>query len=151
MQKREKIIGIIMFIVIVIAALAYLPRPKKTSAALTKTAVSKAVSPAKVAGLERLIEQAKSDFTEPVLSSIQDPFMKQKPKRDRLGHSDLVLSGIIWGENRPIALINDKPLMEGETIADFKIEKITQEEVILARGAEKFSLKFPLGLRKGSK
>lgn len=151
-----------MVIVIIIAVIMNSPKPPmsknkliksaaKPAARSTKTAALGATASIKPADLERVIEQSRSELTESQLSSIRDPFTRQKQLTSRLGSSDLVLSGIIWEEEKPIALINDQLLMEGEAIGDFKVVKIMRDEVILARGAERFILKFVFGLKKDAK
>ncbi len=52
----------------------------------------------------------------------------------------IVLNGIIWTENLPIAILNNEIVQEGETWRDFKVEKIEKNKVILSRGDSKFEI-----------
>ena len=54
---------------------------------------------------------------------------------------DLKLSGILWDEDNPQAIINDEIWEEGQKVGKFKIIEILPEKVIVSDGTEKFELK----------
>ena len=58
----------------------------------------------------------------------------------------MVLEGIVWDEERPLAVINDRVVGVGDTVRQSRIAKITQTEVFLEDGEETFSLR--LGKRE---
>ncbi|MDD5449290.1 MAG: hypothetical protein PHO42_01655 [Candidatus Omnitrophica bacterium] len=160
MKKREIIIGAIMVAVIITSILIYLPKPAAPKKKTVKTAVKPTAAAPKTtrqparqetSGFDRLLEQVSSQDAPVNISSLHDPFARQRQPAARLGSSDLVLSGIIWEEERPVALINDRAIAEGEQIAGFKVVKIMQDEVILARGSDRFILKFAFGLKKDTR
>jgi len=53
---------------------------------------------------------------------------------------DLAVSGIIWDEVNPQAIINSKILAEGDSIGGFSIEKIEKQKVILSDGKKRIEL-----------
>ena len=53
---------------------------------------------------------------------------------------DLAVSGIIWDEVRPQAIINGQILAEGDSIGGFSIEKIEKQKVILSDGKKRIEL-----------
>lgn len=53
---------------------------------------------------------------------------------------DLAVSGIIWDEVNPQAIINSKILAEGDSIRGFSIEKIEKRRVILSDGNKRIEL-----------
>ena len=158
MQKREKVIGVIMAAVVVVGIMNYLPAKKKAppgptapaarqthaapvSAGQKQAGAKKTVSEAREADLQRLVEQAKIISKETDFLSMHDPFRKQEPSAYELDLSELVLSGIMWEEQTPLALINNVPLKEGGDISGFKVEKISRNEVLLSRGGKSYNLK----------
>ena len=53
---------------------------------------------------------------------------------------DLAVSGIIWDEVNPQAIINSKILAEGDSVGGFSIEKIEKRRVILSDGNKRIEL-----------
>jgi len=159
MSKREKVIA-------VITALVFLfwlrhitsPAPKKRSSPAKATtrartapqAISVKSDAAKqesvpdfdwqsvVDGFNRKIEEADIPLS-------RDPFDKLDYRSvftsTALEFSELSLSGIIWEESAPLALINNQILAPGEMISGFKVQEIRQNEVILIKGTEKFIMR----------
>ena len=54
---------------------------------------------------------------------------------------DLKLTGILWDEDNPQAIINDEIREKGDKVGKFKIIEILPEKVIVSDGTEKFELK----------
>jgi len=54
---------------------------------------------------------------------------------------DLKLTGILWDEDNPQAIINDEIRGIGQKVGKFLIIEILPEEVIVSDGTEKFELK----------
>ena len=52
----------------------------------------------------------------------------------------IILNGIIWTENSPIAIINDEIVQKDEVWRDFKVEEIQKNKVVLSRGDSKFEI-----------
>lgn len=81
--------------------------------------------------------------------AIYDPFVKLDPKilmKDSPAEiSEIVLSGIMWDEKHPVALINGEIMKKGDVIFSFKLEEISRNEVVLTRGSERHVLQLPLG------
>ncbi|NOZ64660.1 MAG: general secretion pathway protein GspB [Caldiserica bacterium] len=54
--------------------------------------------------------------------------------------SDLILSGTLTSPKKAVAIINEKIVREGESIAGFKVFKIERKRVILTREGKSYSL-----------
>lgn len=52
----------------------------------------------------------------------------------------IILNGIIWTEQLPVAVINDEIVQKGQIWRDFKVEEIQKKKVILSRGESKFEI-----------
>lgn len=52
----------------------------------------------------------------------------------------IVLNGIIWTENLPMAILNNEIVQEGEVWRDFKVEKIEKNKVILSQRGSQFEI-----------
>lgn len=74
-------------------------------------------------------------------SDAHDPFRKIEAERASLEYSDLILSGVMVEEGEPIALINNQIFREGDVFSGFKVITITESEVVLQKGLEKYVLK----------
>lgn len=156
MKKREKIIGIIMLAVIAIWGVMYLPRPNKEKLEAVKPIQKPArklpgVSnlrendPRDKFDLQRLVEYNKIRSKGLEISSIRDPFKKLEPEKSKLDFFNLVLTGVLWEEGEPTALINGQILKTGDTISGYEIEEIRKDEVILIKETEKHVLKLFTG------
>ncbi len=87
----------------------------------------------------------------PVLVELRDPFNWPPELLAQLGTRDpeekafvenLVLSGVIWDEVRPMAVINNVLLKEGELLGDVVVRKIFKESVVVERDAAQHVLLF---------
>ena len=87
---------------------------------------------------------------------LRDPFLSLGDKiRLAQGAKDIsvlpypiVINGIIWTENLPIAVINNDIVQQGEVWRDFKVEKIQKDKVVLSKGSIQFEI--PLALEEGN-
>lgn len=85
---------------------------------------------------------------------LRDPFLSlgdkirlaQEAKDISVLPYPIVINGIIWTKNLPIAIINNDIVQQGEVWRDFKVEKIEKDKVILSRGSIQFEI--PLLLEK---
>lgn len=68
----------------------------------------------------------------------RDPFM---PAGSSAGASiPLSLTGIVWDEKMPIAMVNDRVLRNGDEIDGYKVVQIKPSSVVLSSGQETFEL-----------
>lgn len=100
---------------------------------------------------ETPIEIVKVDFFEleeelkknrPQLKWVRNPF--QFPPKKEVEKTDvgkLNLTGIIYDETSPVAVINDIIVHEGDEIEGVKVIKIESEEVLLEEDGESYTLK----------
>jgi len=61
------------------------------------------------------------------------------PREVDLG--DLVIKGIIYSKESPVAIINDEVVGRGENIGDYLVLEIEEKKVILKKGDKEFILK----------
>ncbi len=76
--------------------------------------------------------------------SLEAAAKKSSEKRYKnKGSLDLELTGIVYFDNQYIALINDMSFKEGDTILDFKVNKIMRNRVILKdNSGEHYTMEF---------
>lgn len=102
--------------------------------------------------LEGIIAYIKMDYAQPEDIKTHDPFAPLDPRAvldtTVMDFTQLQLSGIIWEEEQPIALINDKILNRGDMISGFKIFEIRKNEVVLIKGLERYILKLPAQIQE---
>lgn len=70
---------------------------------------------------------------------MRDPF-HGKIYLSAKGDIDLKISGILWDEKKPSAIISDKIVNEGDTIGKYTVIKIEKESVILNDGVKNVEL-----------
>lgn len=56
--------------------------------------------------------------------------------------SELVLSGIIWNNEKPLAIIDNRVLSEGDQIREIMVVEINRDSVLLQKGMELYTLEF---------
>lgn len=54
----------------------------------------------------------------------------------------LVLKGVMWDEENPVAIINDQMVKAGDVINTVTVESIEKDRVILEKSDHKFTLEF---------
>jgi hypothetical protein len=82
-------------------------------------------------------------------SDLRDPFKSFLPKTSVSRSSSVILreisrldlSGIMWGEDLPLAIINGKVYKVGDSISGIKIVEISKQGVLLKYQEESFILK----------
>lgn len=146
MDKKTKeiiitsILGAFMFILLgknIIAPLFF--SKKYTPPPSTKPPLS-------IADVQKMIQQKKSfSFSKTALldkyASMEwdrDPFVLKDLEQRRKG---LVLTGIIWTEKTPVAIINDQFVGVGDAIGETKVVDIRNDVVILESEGKRFELK----------
>ena len=74
----------------------------------------------------------------------RDPFLlPAEEKRKSILREEVAsfsLSGIVWKEGTPLALIDDYIVREGDTIEGYTVAKIAQDKVILEEAGKKYEL-----------
>ncbi len=155
MTKNEKMIATTMGILLVVVGIMNLPKPKKMKNPLPITSLPSATgSKSGESGLnipstfpevkyneERIRSQIQFKAEKLDLKLSTDPFLKLEPEQRSLEYSDLVLSGLILDQQKPLALINGIPVGEGDKIGDFVVQAIDKNQVILQKGMERYILK----------
>ena len=76
----------------------------------------------------------------------RDPFLSLTDKiklnefRGNILPFPAVLSGIIWTKDKPLAVVNDEIIEQGQEWQGFKVEKIERDRLILKRGETLFEI-----------
>lgn len=144
-----------MGILFVVAGIMNLPKPKKMKKPLPipslppttglKSGESPLNAPSPIPETkyneERIRSQIQFKAEKLDLNLSTDPFLKLEPEQRSLEYSDLVLSGLILAQQKPLALINGVPVGEGDKIGDFVVQAIDKNQVILQKGMERYILK----------
>lgn len=158
MSKREKMIGMFMIVMIGVSAVLYLSGGKKKGAVLpaVENSAGTSATPAKAAGagaadtaespeafnLKEVAEIIALYHAESDITLDRDPFQELVPNVTELSFSDLVLEGVHWEIEEPVAIINQQILKEGDEISGFVVDEIKEDEVILFKDKRWHILKF---------
>ena len=70
----------------------------------------------------------------------RDPFVPQQALATIVKAVNLTLKGILWDEKNPKAIVNEKTLLEGDTIYGYTVIKIKQRSVVLKTGEKNIEL-----------
>ena len=70
----------------------------------------------------------------------RDPFMPQAVSFSIVKAVNLVLNGILWDEAEPRAIVNERTLMEGDTIYGYTLVSIKPKSVTLRTGEKDIEL-----------
>ena len=152
MSQREKIIAGILAVCTVLVLTIANPFSAKNAEKKSSVPVPLGVSlqkspsaPASVSrqDMEALLEKLSLNDPDSKVDEIRNPFQKFDLKisgKTELEYSDLVLTGIMKGRE-PVAVINNQIHKVGDKIANFEIQSIGSNEVVVTRGTEKYVLK----------
>ena len=70
----------------------------------------------------------------------RDPFVPQQVTGGLVKAVNLTLKGILWDESKPKAVVNEKTLLEGDTIYGYTVVQIKPRSVILKTGEKNIEL-----------
>ena len=70
----------------------------------------------------------------------RDPFVPQASLATIVKAVNLTLNGILWDDAEPKAIVNEKTLVEGDTIYGYTVERIRKKSVILRTGEKNIEL-----------
>jgi type II secretory pathway component PulC len=132
MQNKKVTVLIILSIFAVISLIhGITARPKTRAAQQNIAAGKKLMAPQGGFSVER--RATRSKFT----SWKRSPFVPSGTPAS----PNLVLSGIIWNNIKPKAMINDMILTKGDSVGENRIIDIKPDRVILNDGTKNFELK----------
>lgn len=80
----------------------------------------------------------------------QDPFRtrptnKRRPTRAKIGPKQWLLSGIVYSDVNPLAIINSRTVGRGDSIDGAKVIRIGRKEVLMDLHGSRFTLKVNKG------
>jgi len=126
MDKNKKIA--ILVVLVIVAAVVWAPRGRKTSSGGAKDSLPSIQAAAAQA---KPLQRKRTEFVD----WGRDPFVW-----GGLGVSGLALSGIIWDEQAPYAIINGKIVHPGDEISGKTVKSIEPTQVILTDGSKDYPL-----------
>ncbi len=145
MEKSKR--DLILALVLVAVCLSLLGKnfifKKKPAVGVSSLESAQAKSVESVAMLN-LIRQNQSLWQEQESEAGQawgrDPFMPEG-SGGAGGSAPFDLSGIVWDEKMPIAMVNGRVLKKGDSIENYKVVEIKPSSIVLEAGEEKIELK----------
>lgn len=152
-KDRKKIIAlsILILVIIPIWIRAFKPRPGVTSSppsqevAPPATEIGGSIKEAAPQKIDIIQDKEKEEAQRKrmALPWSRDPFMAQGKlaKKGPSRPEALALSGIIWDEKKPAAIINDNIVSVGDEIQGKKVIKIEKNKVILQEDGEEYILR----------
>ncbi len=70
----------------------------------------------------------------------RDPFSSGANTPEDIEFEGLVVNGIMWDKDNPLAIINDDVVKVGDKLGDLKVVEITKTSVILEQNGERHTL-----------
>ena len=150
-QQREIIITVGLVFILVIALSASFGRMKKRSP--KRKEAKKELSVTETKETEPVKVQERKSLSEAIQKMQlgrwrqnwkRDPFLLSLPREEKkkslLRKFSFSHSGIVWKEGKPLALIDDYIVKEGDTIENYTVIKIDRERVILEEAGKKYEL-----------
>ena len=141
-MRNSKVVLLIGLSVLAVLSLLYgilAPSPSRRGASSAPSA-SEPLPPSS----EDFMFLERSARRSTMVGSSRNPFLAERVAIEKAG--GLTLRGIVWDEQNPKAVINDRIVGSGETVAGRKVVKIEQTRVILNDGTNEVELK--LGQQK---
>lgn len=142
-KKRIQIIATAVLAIIFILVWANAFKVFKSKAA-TKAPAAPAITPPSIpfkAKQESSAETPKKEESKETLGWGRCPFSGKVYTSRQEGPVSLKLSGIIWDSKNPLAMINERVVKVGDTIAGNTVVEIKHDRVILNNGSSDFELK----------
>lgn len=72
---------------------------------------------------------------------VRDPFSSVPLVAEKTSGRGVVLSGIVWGKDKPTAIINNSIVRVGDTVSGNVVVRIQRDRVVLNDGNNDFELK----------
>lgn len=139
-KKVEIIVTSGLVLVLVLAWAGSISRIKKASP--LKPAAQAPVAPATQSTPASGIPQASNQQVEEEINWARDPFSgKLYAKITVESRSDLHLAGIMWDNESPAAVVNDRVVEVGDRINDYTVIKINPESVVLREGLREVEIR----------
>lgn len=77
-----------------------------------------------------------------VISSTPAPKKKKTPRRKKNKRPSIAISGIIWDEIKPFAILNNKVHVVGDKFGDYRIYAILDSLIIMSSEQDTFKIKY---------
>lgn len=138
-QRQKIVLAILLAVMAVVYLRAWRPsQPSSPPTAQPQPVEAAPASPIEAQERRRDVpaERAAQRQRAGELAWGRDPFLRGGTE----GASGLVLSGILWDAQAPVAILNGQMLRVGEELEGFRITRIAADAVTVTDGAETFQL-----------
>jgi len=132
-QKTMVLFVPVLFIVLIVVLVRVITPPVRgTQSVDTKTLPS---------GNPEARTKIEWKIPEPYPVTLRDPMKVVQVKQVVVGKTgdELIIKGIIWGEQNPLVIINKQTLKEGDTISGTTVVKINKDSVVLERDGKNWT------------
>ena len=131
MQRNSKVA--ILFVLMTVVIFVWVPKGKKTKDVSSTTS---SVTFEQAIVVTRAVPRKRTEFVDWGRSPFAFP-----QRKERVGSiSNLVLSCIIWSDEKASAFINESIVYVGDKITDKTVKRIEQNRVILTNGTDDYVL-----------
>lgn len=137
-QRQKVILGVLVVVMAVVYLRAWrrstpaVTAPEAAPAPTAEAAPPTAQVHRRDVSAERVVQRRRAEE----LAWGRDPFLRGGTE----GASGLVLSGILWDAQAPVAILNGQMLHIGEELDGLRITHIATDSVTVTDGAETFQL-----------
>ena len=141
MQNKKLIILIILGIAAVFSLIYGIVTPSKARRGISvkPSSIRKKPASPQIDTTTASARPSRNDFSD----WGRDPFSSGSAVSSIATASDMVLTGILWDDAAPLAMINDNPVGVGDKIAGHTVVAIKKDRVILNDGAKDLELLIP--------
>jgi len=144
LSQKEKIMLVLLIVGLIVLAFILIDN-YNNSDKLTQVEIAdkKEIHSQKIK--QDIVQKVKKNKPREIESLLQgvgreDPFSPAK-KQINLAPEQLNLVGILWDADKPLAVINDTVVAQGDMIRDKKVVKIEKEAVILEENGKEIKLR----------
>ncbi|MCH7761549.1 hypothetical protein IIA15_09165 [candidate division TA06 bacterium] len=138
-EKKKFIILLILFVIIIVVWSRVLLKQRRRSSTPPVAVAKKAIPQKKEERPRQLRRFQKEEWG-------RNPFLAIGEERETSYLSGLVLTGILWDEKQPFAVINGAVLGAQDAVGHYTIREILPDGIVLERDGKTFTLR--LGLEK---
>ena len=147
LSKRDRVISGLLIMAFAILVIILIANYKKSHKPIqVKKASKEETVIKKTKGIKKkAVRKKKPIEIEAMLQEVgrEDPFLPASEKDIPVGpaRAELNLVGIMWDEARPLAIINDTIVGEGDMIRNKKVIKIGKKSVVLSEDGREYILR----------
>lgn len=146
-MKNKKIIILVILSVGAVFSLTYgMLTPSKIRREIRSRSVSakkKGIAATQEKSIASIAPSTRHSSRTSYTSWVRDPFSSGPAVSSPTTISDMRLTGILWDDVAPLAMINDNPIGVGDKIGGYTVADIQKDTVILTDGTKNYELRLP--------